>query len=865
MRNPTLHRYATRPGLYFTDDGGADAIVRSETADQVWFCVLEPVDQPSAFYGEAIRLFPNASIPLVKQIGEFKVCTRIIESTYIRETLFKMEGPNYGLWSVHIPKAWDGMRYGYRVDGAWDPSHGVRFNPYKLLLDPYGKGIDGTMQLDPAAFAYECTLEDGKIVGDPFGRMNTIDSLGKMPVSVAIDDRATTKLDSESVHPHVPWSKTVIYELHVKGFTANAPWLPEELRGTYAGLAHPTTLAYLQGLGVTSIELLPIQANQPEVFLQERGKRNYWGYSTLSYFSPEASYATKAAQQAGANAVRQEVIDMVQALHDAGFEVLMDVVYNHTCEGGSAGPSICWRGLDSLSYYRRQKNDIAYLEDTTGCGNTLDFTNTHVTTFAVDSLRYWAKRIGIDGFRFDLAPSLARLDGEFTRYHPFLYALRSDLLLGNLKIIMEPWDLGNQGWRTGQFGIPFAEWNDRFRDTARTFWLSEAEHAHGNTVGMQEMATRLCGSADLFATDPGRGATASVNFVACHDGFTLNDLTMYSHKHNEANGENNHDGSNMNRSNNFGVEGPSNDRGITARRERAAQNLLGMVLLSLGTPMILAGDEFGNSQNGNNNAYCQDNDITWLTWDWLYHSAKTPEMHRLESVSRLISIRKSLDLYHHEDFFTRLSQIGLLKPSSRVQWFLPDGTTPMEEDWFDTSIRSFAMRLLSLNELDVILLVNGARKDKQFHLPADTEWQPLWCSAETTGECPAKGMHVEKLDLSNEDSIWTHFVPKDTRIGQAIHDVQSKQDDDEAIQPRTAKPDAHVDESPDTVSLPGLTGKTRVYRLLAHHTAQQRILQARQQRARPSDDRQPSSEQPTANVWTVPSMSITIMRQTDFA
>ena len=865
MQNPTLHRYATRPGLYFTDDGGADAIIRSETADQVWFCVIEPVDQPSAFYSEAIRLFPNTSIPLVKQISEFKVCTRIIESTYVRETLFKMEGPNYGLWSVHIPKAWDGMRYGYRVDGAWDPSHGVRFNPYKLLLDPYGKGIDGTMQLDPAAFAYECKLEDGKIVGDPFGKMNTIDSLGKMPVSVAIDDRATTKFDSESMHPHVPWSKTVIYELHVKGFTANAPWLPEELRGTYAGLAHPTTLAYLQGLGVTSIELLPIQASQPEVFLQERGKRNYWGYSTLSYFSPEASYATKAAQQAGANAVRQEVIDMVQALHDAGFEVLMDVVYNHTCEGGSAGPSICWRGLDNLSYYRRQKNNIAYLEDTTGCGNTLDFTNTHVTTFAADSLRYWAKRIGIDGFRFDLAPSIARLDGEFTRYHPFLYALRSDLLLGNLKIIMEPWDLGNQGWRTGQFGIPFAEWNDRFRDTARTFWLSEAEQAQGNTIGMQEMATRLCGSADLFATDPGRGATASVNFVACHDGFTLHDLTMYSYKHNEANGENNHDGSNMNRSNNFGVEGPSDDPVIMSKRERAAQNLLGMVLLSLGTPMILAGDEFGNTQNGNNNAYCQDNDITWLTWDWLYHSTKTPETHRLESVSKLISIRKSLDLYHHEDFFTRLSQIGLLKPSSRVQWFLPNGTTPKEQDWFDKSIRSFAMRLLSLNELDVILLINGERKDMQFHLPTDTEWQPLWCSAETTGARPAKGTNVEKVDLSNEDSTWTHFVPKDTRIGQVIQTVQSEQDD--AEQQPAAKPYARTEDITDTVTLPGLTGKTRVYRLLAHSAVQQRILQAHQRHSKPADSKQTdSSTSPTnANIWTVPSMSITIMRQTDFA
>lgn len=444
MRNPKLHRYATRPGLYFTEDGGADAVVRSETADQVWLSVLEPVDQPSAFFSSAIRLFDTPGIPLKQQIQEFPVCSRIVEKEYVRETLFRMSGPNYGLWYVHLPKAWDGMRYGYRVDGAWDPKRGVRFNPNKLLLDPYGKGIDGKMELHSAAFSYECDVTDGTVRGSAFGPMSTVDSLGHMPVSVAIDDRDITKHDGDPDHPHVPWSKTVIYELHVKGFTAQAPWLPEELRGTYAGLAHPTTLSYLQNLGVTSLELLPIQAKQDELFLQEHGRSNYWGYSTLGYFSPEPSYATKAAREKGATAVRQEVIDMVRALHEAGFEVIMDVVYNHTCEGGVEGPTVCWRGLDSLAYYRRQKNNIGRLEDTTGCGNTFDFSNTHVVTFAIDSLRYWAKRIGIDGFRFDLAASLARLDGEFTSQHPFLYALRSDMLLGNLKLIMEPWDLGNQ-------------------------------------------------------------------------------------------------------------------------------------------------------------------------------------------------------------------------------------------------------------------------------------------------------------------------------------------------------------------------------------------------------------------------------------
>ena len=551
------------------------------------------------------------------------------------------------------------------------------------------------------------------------------------------------------------WSKTIIYELHVKGFTANAPWLPKELRGTYAGLAHPSTLSYLQDLGVTSIELMPIQAKQPELFLQERGRTNYWGYSTLGYFAPEPSYATRAAQEAGAAAVRKEVIDMVRALHEAGFEVIMDVVYNHTCESGPEGPTICWRGLDNLSYYRRNKEKISRLYDTTGCGNTLDFTNTHVVTFAVDSLRYWAKRIGIDGFRFDLAATLARLDGDFTSYHPFLYALRSDMLLGNLKMIMEPWDVGPGGWRTGQFGIPFAEWNDRFRDTTRKFWLTDVERNRGGESGvvtMQEMATRLCGSADLFATDPGRGSTASVNYVACHDGFTMADLTRYRHKHNERNGEDNRDGTNDNHSVNFGYEGPSDDPIIIQQRERAMANMLGMLLLSLGTPMLLSGDEFGNSQNGNNNAYMQDNPTTWLDWDWLYSTEQTPELKQFDLVSRLIALRKSRDLYDHEDFFTRLSKIGLLKRSDRVHWFLPSGHAPHDADWTNPAVRTFAMQLLSPDGSGLMILINGSDEISRFHLPADKEWEMVWSSAEVSGEYPGQGTSVDRVAELNEES-----------------------------------------------------------------------------------------------------------------
>ncbi|KAB7789346.1 glycogen debranching protein [Bifidobacterium cebidarum] len=797
MRNPPLHRYATRPGLYFTDDGGADVVVRSETADQVWLCVLEPIDKPSAFFQDSIRLFSDPNTSFIQQIHEFPVCTRILEHLYLRETLFRMTGPNYGLWYVHLPKAWDGMQYGYRVDGAWDPKHGVRFNPYKFLLDPYGKGIEGSMDLDPAAFSYECTVEDRKVIGSAYGSMSTIDSLGHVPVSVAIDDRDVHKHEGDPDHPHVPWRKTVIYEMHVKGFTANAPWLPEELRGTYAGLAHPITLAYLQNLGVTSIELLPIQAKQDELFLQEHGRKNYWGYSTLSYFSPEPSYATKAAQEKGATAVRQEVINMVRALHEAGFEVIMDVVYNHTCEGGVEGPTVCWRGLDDLAYYRHQKSNAGRLEDTTGCGNTFDFTNTHVVTFAVDSLRYWAKRIGIDGFRFDLGVTLARLNGEFTQHHPFLYALRSDLLLGNLKLIMEPWDLGNLGWRTGQFGIPFAEWNDRFRDTTRTFWLEDVDGSadYGRT-SLQEMATRLCGSADLFATDPGRGATASINFVACHDGFTLTDLTRYRTKHNEANGEHNNDGSSNNHSANFGVEGITDEPEIIAAREQAAMNLTGTMLLSLGTPMMLAGDEFRNTQDGNNNAYCQDNDLTWLNWDWLYSPHKTREMRRLETVSQLVSLRKSLDLYHHEDFFTRLTQLGLLKPSSRVKWFLPDGSSPVERDWFDLGIRSFTMRLLSNTEVDVCIVVNGIAENRDFHLPDDSTWVPKWCSAEVNGLWPGQGGHVLADQDSEDISVWMQHVQNaDETVRRLAEEARAKAAATPTNDVRSTKPAQSIDQA----------------------------------------------------------------------
>ena len=473
-------------------------------------------------------------------------------------------------------------------------------------------------------------------------------------------------------------------------------------------------------------------------------------------------------------------------------------------------------------------------------------------TFAVDSLRYWAKRIGIDGFRFDLGVSLARLDGDFTKHHPFLYALRSDLLLGNLKLIMEPWDLGPQGWRTGGFGMPFSEWNDRFRDTVRRFWITDTQPGAPSGIGMQEMATRLCGSSDLFATEPGRGCVSSINYVSCHDGFTLTDLTRYAVKHNEANGENNIDGSNVNHSANFGVEGPSDDPAIIRKREQAAMNMLGTLMLSLGTPMMLAGDEFGNSQSGNNNAYAQDNDITWLNWDWIYQPRKTMQMHRLETVSRLLSIRKSLGLYHHEEFFTRLTQLGLFKPSSRVQWYLPDGTTPMDRDWFDTTIRSFAMRLLSQDEVDVLIVINGVDEVRRFTLPSDCSWQCDWSSATAVGLRPAPGDRLQRIGKNQAlRSNWIMSVSEKDNIHQLLKTVQAslaEQDKLDLLGATTEHADVLFE---DDEQAPGV-GADVSATMSAASTVHGASASAR------------DGGNATVNgsvVWTMPALSISVMRR----
>ena len=544
------------------------------------------------------------------------------------ETRYALMGPRTGVWHGHIPGFGAGTRYGFRVHGPWDPDGGKFFNSHKLLLDPYGRGIEGAVDLRPAVYAH-CVDEELYPSEYPM-RRSPLDSAPHMPRSVVVDPSFPI-----APRPHTPWETTVIYEIHVKGFTKNMPGVPPRLRGTYAGLAHPASVSYLKDLGITAVELLPVHAKCDEPFLTERGLTNYWGYSTLSFFAPEPSYATAESRAGGAQAVVDEFRGMVSLLHQAGIEVILDVVYNHTCEGGDAGPSLSWRGLDSDLYYRHTTSRPVQTIDVTGTGNTVNVDHPKAIQMVLDSLRYWARDMGVDGFRFDLAATLGRFATGFSPMHPLLIAMATDDDLAHAKLIAEPWDVGPGGWQTGNFPVPFSEWNDHYRGALRNFWLADVRaQASGHVVsGPNDLATRLSGSQDVFEHGLGRlrGPRASINFVTAHDGFTLADLTAYDRKHNTANLENNRDGSDDNRSWNHGVEGTlaSNathpnaltpyailsNMTIADLRARSQRNILATLFVSSGTPMLLGGDEFGRTQYGNNNAYCQDDPISWIDWD----------------------------------------------------------------------------------------------------------------------------------------------------------------------------------------------------------------------------------------------------------
>ncbi|WP_256104066.1 MULTISPECIES: glycogen debranching protein GlgX [Streptomyces] len=574
------------------------------------------------------------------------------------ETRLPLTELTHQIWHGFVPGVRPGQRYGFRVHGRWDPWTGARWNPAKLLLDPYARAVDGDFRLPPEVYGHVRDWPEQHVADTV---RDTRDSAPYVPKGVVVHDDDDW---SDDRRPKTPWADSVIYELHVRGFTMAHPGIPEHLRGTYAGLAHPAAVEHLTRLGVTAVELLPVHQFAHEDHLLRRGLRNHWGYNSIGYFAPHAAYSASGTtgEQVG------EFKRMVKALHAAGIEVILDVVYNHTAEAGELGPMLSLRGIDNRGYYRLQ-GDARRYADYTGCGNTLHVVQPHVLRLITDSLRYWVTEMGVDGFRFDLAAALARSMHDVDMLSPFLAVIAQDPVLRRVKLIAEPWDVGSGGYQVGAFPPLWAEWNDRYRDAVRDFW-------RGALPDVRDLGYRLSGSSDLYAWG-GRRPYASVNFVTAHDGFTLRDLVSYEQKHNEANGEGNRDGTNDNRSWNCGAEGETADPAINTLRLRQIRNHLTTLLLSTGVPMLVAGDEMGRTQGGNNNAYCQDNATGWLDW-----SLPDDEGRRalLDLTTRLLALRHAHPVLRRRVHFSgRPQAVDGLRD---LAWFTPDGTEMTEADWW---------------------------------------------------------------------------------------------------------------------------------------------------------------------------------------
>jgi isoamylase len=552
------------------------------------------------------------------------------------------------VWHGYAPTIGPGQRYGYRVHGPYDPSRGLRCNPNKLLIDPYAKAIDGELRWGQPVFGY--TFED------PDGPPNSVDSAPSVPKCVVASPFFEW---SEDRHPRTPMHRTVIYEVHAKGLTQLHPDVPEELRGTYAGLSHPAVIDHLQGLGVTAVELLPVHRNVPESHLVEHGLTNYWGYNTIGFFAPHDGYARGGAE----NAV-SEFKQMVKTLHQAGIEVILDVVYNHTAEGNHLGPTLSMKGIDNGAYYRLVDDDPRYYMDYTGTGNSMNMRHPHVLQLIMDSLRYWVNEMHVDGFRFDLASTLARELHDVDRLSTFFEVIQQDPVISQVKLIAEPWDVGEGGYQVGNFPPLWSEWNGMYRDTMRDFW-------RGEPATLPEFASRLTGSSDLYEDDT-RRPNASINFITAHDGFTLADLVAYNGKHNDANGEDNRDGTDDNRSWNCGAEGPTDDPHVLALRRRQQRNFLTTLLLSQGVPMLLGGDEFGRTQHGNNNAYGQDNELSWFRWDEVDEDL-------LAFTTDLIALRTEHPVFRRRRWFQGRPLRG--EETDDIAWLTPDGVEMGDEDW----------------------------------------------------------------------------------------------------------------------------------------------------------------------------------------
>lgn len=614
------------------------------------------------------------------------------------ETRIEMTEQNSYVWHNYIPGLQPGQRYGYRVYGPYDPMHGLRCNPNKLLLDPYAKAIEGNIDGDESLFSYWFKSPDDT------SAMNDLDSAAHTMKSAVINPYFDWGNDQ---HPYISYHDSVIYEAHVRGMTNLNMDVPPDIRGTYAGLAYPSVIEYLKKLGITAIELMPIHQFVNDSFLQEKGLSNYWGYNTIGFFAPHNAYSSSGERGEQVN----EFKSMVKAYHHAGMEVILDVVYNHTAEGNHMGPTLSFKGIDNASYYRLVEGDQQHYFDTTGTGNSLLMRSPHALQLITDSLRYWVTEMHVDGFRFDLAATLARQFQEVDKLSAFFDIVEQDPIISRVKLIAEPWDLGSGGYQVGGFPSSWSEWNGRYRDTVRDFWRSQPST-------LPEFASRLMGSSDLYQVN-GRRPVASVNFITAHDGFTMNDLVSYNEKHNEANGEGNRDGESNNRSWNCGVEGPTNIPDVNDLRQRQMRNMFATLLFSQGIPMICGGDEVARTQQGNNNAYCQDNEISWTNW----HLDKGRK-ELLAFVSKLIHLRLDHPVLHRRRFFTGREPGDDSNMIPQVEWFDHTGSIMDMDDWQNT--HAFSM-MIYLNGSDIpeVDWYGNRMVDNDFILIFNAHYEPI--------------------------------------------------------------------------------------------------------------------------------------------
>ncbi|MEJ8756947.1 glycogen debranching protein GlgX [Pontibacter sp. H259] len=634
----------------------------------------------------------------------------------------KMVERTHQIWHAYLPDIKPGQLYGYRVSGPYEPENGHRYNPNKLLIDPYAKAISGTINWHDSLFGYEVGHENEDL------SFSNSDSAPFIPKAVVIDESYDWEGDKK---PKTPYHKTIIYETHVKGFTQTHPDIPEDIRGTYAALAHPVTINYLLELGITAIELMPIHHFVTDRYLLEKNLTNYWGYNSIGFFAPDVRYSSKGTL--GEQVV--EFKDMVKAFHKAGIEVILDVVYNHTAEGNHMGPTLSFKGIDNASYYRLTEENKRFYMDYTGTGNTLNSSLPSVLRLIMDSLRYWILEMHVDGFRFDLASTLARELHGVDKLGSFFDIIHQDPVISQVKLIAEPWDIGEGGYQVGNFPPGWSEWNGKYRDCMRDYWRGE------NSM-LAEFADRFTGSSDLYQDDY-RRPTASINFITAHDGFTLHDLVSYNEKHNDANGEDNNDGESHNRSWNCGAEGPTDDKSINELRQRQKRNFLTTLFLSQGVPMIVAGDELSRTQGGNNNAYCQDNEVSWLNW-----AAADKEL--LEFTKKLIKLRKEHPVFCRRRWFQGqpIKGVGV----EDIEWFLPDGTDMSDEHWNHDFAKSLAVYMNGhglrsvgpkgehIIDDDFYVIFNAHHDPIKFKLPPKkygTQWTKLIDT--TTGKVEEEG------------------------------------------------------------------------------------------------------------------------------